>query len=424
MARPATMPTSCYLVGSSLPERQSIGHAGQMNRIHRIALLALLLVACFDGYLIRDAGLARPGDDYACLWVAGRLALDGQAGLLYDQPAFLTAVKALAPSYQGSCGYFYPPHALLVQAPFSLLPERPSQIAWLVVSALLLVGSLAAVCRPPVAALAALLHPSVMINANLGQNGLFSAALIGTALVAGSRPALAGIALAVLGYKPHLAAAVGLFFLIGGRWRPLAVAALASAGLVLVSLALFGTDCWERFLALHMIRANLLNEEMHTFIMEGSIFRSLKTMGVADSVSMAAQALGVAVGAVVMRHSLGRGDDQLGLAQATAAIPLILPRFGTYDLAFLALPAVLLSTPHRLTSPAAILTALLFWLLPVFAQVFAAIGWHVTPILSLLLVAGCLVTPSTPPPSREPSASDIRRHGHRGHRAPEGPAAR
>jgi len=360
------------------------------GRLARLVVLTLLMIAVFDLGEIRDAGIARPGDDYACLWAAGRLALTGPADRLYDPAAFLSSVQALVPAYDGACAYFYPPPALLLQVPFSLLPEAPSQWLWLLAGAAVLATAIARLGGGTRGALSGLLHPAVTINLSLGQNGLLSGALVGAALAARSSAA-SGLALAALCYKPHLAAAAGLCLLVGRRWRALCWAALGGLVLALVSLACFGLAPWQEFLRLNLVSANLLDENMHSFIMQGSVFRSLSMAGAPAAVCLAGQALGVAGGALIAWHAARRVDGDLRVAQTMAALPLMLPHFGTYDLAFLAVPAALLWRRGPPATGLAEVRLILFWIFPLVAQAAAAVGLHVVPLLSLLLVGCCAV---------------------------------
>jgi hypothetical protein len=147
---------------------------------------------------------------------------------------------------------------------------------------------------------------------------------------------------------------------------------------------------WERFLDLNPVQSNLLDENLHSFIMQGAIFRSLKMAGVPGAQCAVLQGVGVIVGGGAVWHAAKHTDRNLRLGQILAAIPLILPRFGTYDLAFLAIPAVLLWGGRASATPLAQATVILFWVFPILGQVSAAIGPHVLPILSLLLLACCV----------------------------------
>ena len=93
-----------------------------------------------------------------------------------------------------------------------------------------------------------LAFPAVFWTFALGQNAFLTAALFGGfTLLIERRPALAGMCLGLLCYKPHfgLLAPVGLA--AGGLWRGFAAAAATVAGLVLLSVAVFGIDTWQAY---------------------------------------------------------------------------------------------------------------------------------------------------------------------------------
>jgi len=93
-------------------------------------------------------------------------------------------------------------------------------------------------------------YPAVMISAGFGQNGFLSTALLGGAAVWLDRwPALAGVCLGCLAYKPQLGMIVPLALAAAGRWRCFAVAAATVAILAAAATLAFGTDIWPAFIA-------------------------------------------------------------------------------------------------------------------------------------------------------------------------------
>jgi alpha-1,2-mannosyltransferase len=94
-----------------------------------------------------------------------------------------------------------------------------------------------------------LAFPAIFWTFGLGQNAFLTAALFGGfTLLVDRRPALAGLLLGLLCYKPHfgLLAPVGLIF--GKHWRAFLAAGATVATLVGVSAALFGIETWQAYL--------------------------------------------------------------------------------------------------------------------------------------------------------------------------------
>ena len=85
---------------------------------------------------------------------------------------------------------------------------------------------------------------------SMGQNGLLNAALLGAGLLMiPSRPALAGVCIGLLSYKPHLGLLIPFALAAAGLWRTFAVAAATTLALALVSIPLFGVSSWIAFFA-------------------------------------------------------------------------------------------------------------------------------------------------------------------------------
>jgi alpha-1,2-mannosyltransferase len=93
-------------------------------------------------------------------------------------------------------------------------------------------------------------YPAVMVNAGFGQNGFLSTALLGGgAVLMDRRPALAGVCLGCLGYKPQLGIIVPLALAVAGRWRCFAAAAATMLALAGAATLAFGMDIWPPFIA-------------------------------------------------------------------------------------------------------------------------------------------------------------------------------
>jgi alpha-1,2-mannosyltransferase len=102
----------------------------------------------------------------------------------------------------------------------------------------------------PLWLLLALAFPAVFINLGHGHNGFLTAALIGAALVQlDRRPALAGMLLGLLAYKPQFGLLFPVVLAASGRWRTFAAAAATVAALAAITTAALGTSVWDAFLA-------------------------------------------------------------------------------------------------------------------------------------------------------------------------------
>ena len=197
------------------------------------------------------------GQDFMAFYSAGRLAAAGDGPALYD----LTALGRLQHAIADRSGYamaadvapwWNPPHAALPLAVLAAgLDFRAALIAWtslgiacLLAAAFLLseiVGEASLMRRHRWLAIAAVVAapPTLQALAH-GQNTPLSLLLLSLAVVAwrARRPIAAGIACAMLAYKPQLAAIVMLGCLATLGWRVLVGAMIGIVPPLLATLSL------------------------------------------------------------------------------------------------------------------------------------------------------------------------------------------
>jgi arabinofuranan 3-O-arabinosyltransferase len=104
------------------------------------------------------------------------------------------------------------------------------------------------IAKPQGALLLSLATPALFINAISGQNGAWSAALLGGGLCLLERqPVVAGILFGMFVYKPHLGLLIPVALIAGRQWRVLIAAGTTAFVLVATSVLLFGIDMWADF---------------------------------------------------------------------------------------------------------------------------------------------------------------------------------
>src|SRR6185369_16944888 len=95
----------------------------------------------------------------------------------------------------------------------------------------------------------ALATPAAFVNAYNGQNGCWTAALLGGGLcLLERRPGVAGALFGLLIYKPQLGLLIPLALIAGRQWRALASASVTAVLLIALSLALVGPAVWADYL--------------------------------------------------------------------------------------------------------------------------------------------------------------------------------
>ena len=297
-------------------------------------------------------GVSKLSGDFVSFWTAGQLALHGHAAEAYTRLAhFALQLELHHDPGWGYLAFFYPPFFLLVCAGFALLGFFPALCVWL-----------AATFACYVAALRALLpkglrdgmplwvlflgYPAVMINAGFGQNGFLSTALFGGAAVwLDRRPALAGICLGSLAYKPQLGIIVPLALIVARRWRCFAFAAATVLVLAAAATLAFGTDVWPAFMAgMGDARRDWMEPPNPLYLIYWiTVFGAVRLHGGSLALAYGAQAVVTVAAAVILVRALlqqqpGVQSGKAEVAAIAACVPFCSPFMLEYDLIILAVP--------------------------------------------------------------------------------------
>jgi alpha-1,2-mannosyltransferase len=359
--------------------------------------LVIICVICRPWDLENAFMIGAPvGRDMANFWTGGRLALDGNLGLLIDLPSYNALLYATFHHNPEEWLVFsYPPHLLPFLIPFGAMPYLVAVIAWTAINLLLVVQAAKLLSNERALLWASCLSPAALMMVAHGHFGGALAFLATYALVRGrDQPIPAGICLALMTVKPQLAASLGFFMLLTGYWRAVLVSVPATACLVAVSIAAFGVQPWRNFIEWTVpFHAQMMSE----FVVEAlrttmSVYMAARMGGLPASVAQALQyafslmALGTAV--FVVRRT---GPTPRSIALALLAVLAALPYSQNYDFV-VAAPAltVALFTPEpgdeRPFLP--LVPAALLWVAPVFAIPFGLMALPIVPaVVSLVLLS-------------------------------------
>jgi hypothetical protein len=270
--------------------------------------------------------------DFVSFYAAGNLANAGTPALAYDQAAHFAAEEAVVGQgiqYQ----YFnYPP---VYQALFAAIAHLPYLTAFIAFQSATLLFFLLVARRilddfSTTAVIALLAFPAVWWNIGLGQNAFLTAALFGAGtLLLDRRQVLAGLCFGALCYKPHFALLVPLALAAGGYWRAFVAAGCAVAALVAGSLALFGWQTWQAFIATAGASHTMYESGRILFGGFVSPFGAMRLIGASIPAAYVVQAVFAVIAAfvvvVVWRRRLSPPVRNAVLASATLiAIPLSL----------------------------------------------------------------------------------------------------
>lgn len=371
-----------------------------------VALLALSAYLLLGGLvtswatgsgLMNGAGLA-VGRDFTMFWSASVLALEGNAGSVYDFQLIRELQGSLTgvpdPAYPV---WLYPPTGLLLVAPVSLLPYKASLVIWTVAGLGALGAVLWRILRDPAAVVILLLFPAVSLCLINGQSGVWLAALLGGGLaLLDRRPWLAGILLGVATVKPQMLLLVVPCLLLGRHWRAIGALAATFLGMVALSVLAFGIGAWTGFFDSVVGGVDIL-EQVRPLERMPSVFVAASLAGLGRGAAMAIQ---VAV-ALLMLGAVGwlwlkRFPMAIRGSALLFAVPLVTPYSFDYDLAVLtvALAWLLLEGGRRgVLRREKVLLAVL-WVAPIAAWLIAArTGVQLTPLVLLACVWSVMRAP-------------------------------
>lgn len=189
------------------------------------------------------------GGDFVDFWTGARLLLQGRIFEIFDPLSFRHAMRAMVPP-----GYFpsslpYPPSYFPLIVWTGLMSVPTALTVWTFLGVAALLGAAWPLSRSPWVAIAILLSPAAAVSLDIGQNGLFTAALIiGGLRLVDRKPWIAGALLGLATFKPQLGLLIPVALLAAGRWRVIAGAAASAAALAGVGTLLTGTEAWILFL--------------------------------------------------------------------------------------------------------------------------------------------------------------------------------
>ncbi len=360
------------------------GGLADEGRIRTIASIWAIATGIFYWYdILRDTGrtltaAGRPlGDDFVNFWSGAHLAWSGRAADVYDWPAYHAFQVSVVGPDLGAYNYSYSPILLLLSAPLAALPYLPGLAAWVAVSWLAFWRALCLALPKRDAALLALATPAVFVNAYSGQNGCWTAALLGGGLcLLERRPAIAGALFGLLIYKPHLGLLIPVALVAGRQWRALGCASVTAVLLIALSVTLVGPGVWSDYLH-HADDLRRLAIEHGTGVWHRtiSVFVLARNLGADVATAYATQALTGAMAAIIVALAWWR-DAPASVRYTLLVLGTFLatPYLQDYDMVVGAFVAVWLMTmsqaaPH-LRKPAVLASALIL-VVPLFASILA-----------------------------------------------------
>ena len=209
-----------------------------------IAILAVFLASyAADSSRRSELHLAA---EFVPFYAAGQIAAAGDFVAPYDHVALARTLEQLA-GESNDLRWNYPPFVLVIAAAFASVPLAVSYPLFAVLGLTSALAATSALTRDRAMLWLVPLFPACLVNALVGQNGMFSFALLGGGCaLLGARPFLAGLLWSGLAFKPQLILILPVYLLHQRHWRALAGVATGLGALVAVSLVSGGNRAVAR----------------------------------------------------------------------------------------------------------------------------------------------------------------------------------
>ena len=308
---------------------------------------AIVLGGAFlDGHFLTDREGRPIANDFVNVYAAGRLALDGAPADAYDWPAHKQAeVRAVGHNFAAYYGWHYPPPFLFIAAALAALPYLVALLGWLTASFAAYAAAIVGILDRRTGLAVACGFPAALWNVTAGQNGFFTAALIGGTLGLLERhPALAGVCLGLLTYKPQFGLLLPLALVADRRWLTVGVAVAVAISLAAASWLAFGSASWEAFIHWMPIASRaVLTDGQADWSRLQSLFGLVRTHGGSEMLAWMAQAVvSIAAAAAVVWLWRSRAPFDLKAAALAAATLVATPYLYMYDFVVLAVAVAFL----------------------------------------------------------------------------------
>lgn len=305
-----------------------------------------LIVSMLSGQWILDSkGLGIP-TDFANVYAAGRLVLEGHPATAYEWDAHKRVQEiVLGQTFDGYFGWHYPPPFLFIAAALAMLPYTAAFAGWAALSFVPYLFVIRALTGHRIGWMLACAFPVALTNAMVGQNGFLTASLIGgTLYLMPMRPVLAGICLGLLTYKPQYGLLFPLVLIAARQWRTFTAAAATGLTLAAVSWLAFGPQTWAAFFTwLPRASQGFLSSGFAEFGKMQSVLSLTRFLGGSDRLAFVLQwsmTGAVMLALIVLWRS--RVSYEIKAAALATGTLLATPYLYLYDMVVLAIPMALI----------------------------------------------------------------------------------
>lgn len=336
------------------------------------------------------------GVDFSIFYSASRLVLSGNPECVYDVAVHHQVLEQILNTKMPYLlAWFYPPFFLLLVWPMALIPYRLALYTWMVITLMGYAYTVHKILPRFETIVFSLGFPGVLMNMQWGQNGFLNVFLLGTGLMyIENNPALAGLMLSLLCYKPHYAFLPLLILLIGKHWKTLYWTVFFMFLLIISSITVFGIGPWQVYVEkLPVISQLIADDWINVNGIQTSFYSAIRIMTGNELTAMIGQLILSIVVTVLVCWAWRYLDDYfLKCAVLSTGVILITPYILIYDLVMLALPIAFYSAyllKNGYVTIEAVLLSICFVLPFLSPLVLQYTGIQITSFV-LILVLFCL----------------------------------
>ncbi len=282
------------------------------------------------------------GHDFYCFWTASNLVLSGNLETVLNPEAFQLALDNGLPGQVAIYPWNYPPTYLLIVTPLALLPLWLSYFVFMGGTFAAFYWALRRFFPRPEVLWLLLLSGIPSMNMAYGQNGFLTAALMAVALkaVLDRQVIIAGLALGLLTFKPHLGLLIPVALLAARQYKMIISAALSTFGFAALAALAFGPEAWMAFFNATFSMSGTVAEGGLPWWHQPTVYGMMRGMGFDGLTGTLVQG-GVSLAMVAMIWQVWRKSvSPIGVAILMPASILASPYLLVYDLMAMSICAI------------------------------------------------------------------------------------
>lgn len=360
-------------------------------------LLGSLIFVYNDSKAFLNGELSRGqvvGRDFLHSWTAVNLANEGKYNDIYNPDLLVSYSPDEVKKTGVAFNFAYPPQTLVLLQPLSNFNYITSLVLWSIFGVLCYVLSSMVLQRKFSNIALVLIAPTTFLNISMGQNGLFTAALLISGLMLlDNKPRLSGILFGILTIKPHLGILIPIALIVGGYKKSFLWAVISTVCIFILSLLVFDIEVWEAWInnSPWVYAKNFIESGTGlALFMQPSPFMSIRLLFNDIEMAWFIQLLSAVFSAGCVIYSFKNSQClEIKASVLITATYLVSPYIHSYDMA--ALSMVIIWQIRKgfyngfIYGEQTLL--IVVWLMPLLMMLFGYLGYPIFPLILIALLS-------------------------------------